>query len=104
MNDMSSLPLFLFSPLAIIGTGLLLSQMFGVLLHRHGMPRLYGAVAAGLILGVSGFGLVDTALLTYFQELLNAASALVLFEAGRKMDLAWLWRSRAQGLSLVLGC
>jgi hypothetical protein len=28
----------------------------------------------------------------------------VLFEAGRKMDLAWLWRSRAQGLSLLLGC
>lgn len=104
MNDMSSLPLFLFSPLAIIGTALLLSQMFGVLLHRRGLPRLYGAVAAGLILGVSGFGLVDTALLTHFQELLNAASALVLFEAGRKMDLAWLWRSRAQGLSLVLGC
>lgn len=104
MNDMSSLPLFLFSPLAIIGAGLLLSQMFGVLLQRRGVPRLYGAVAAGLILGVSGFGLVDTALLTYFQELLNAASALVLFEAGRRMDLAWLWRSRAQGLSLVLGC
>lgn len=104
MNDMSTLPLFFFSPLAIIGAGLLLSQMFGVLLHRRGVPRLYGAVAAGLILGVSGFGLVDAALLTYFQELLNAASALVLFEAGRKMDLAWLWRSRAQGLSLVLGC
>lgn len=104
MNETSSLPLFLFSPLAIIGAGLLLSQMLGVLLQRRGVPRLYGAVAAGLILGVSGFGLVDTALLTYFQELLNAASALVLFEAGRKMDLAWLWRSRAQGLSLLLGC
>ena len=104
MNETSSLPLFLFSPLAIIGAGLLLAQMFGVLLQRRGVPRLYGAVAAGLILGVSGFGLVDSALLTYFQELLNAASALVLFEAGRKMDLVWLWRSRAQGLSLVLGC
>lgn len=104
MNDTSTLPLFLFSPLAIIGAGLLLSQMFGVLLQRRGVPRLYGAVAAGFILGVSGVGLVDNALLTYFQELLNAASALVLFEAGRKMDLVWLWRSRAQGLSLVLGC
>jgi Kef-type K+ transport system membrane component KefB len=104
MNDTASLPLFLFSPLAIIGAGLLLSQIFGVLLQRRRVPRLYGAVVAGLILGVSGFGLVDNALLTYFQELLNAASALVLFEAGRKMDLAWLWRSRAQGLSLVLGC
>lgn len=104
MNDTPSLPLFLFSPLAIIGAGLLLSQMIGVLLQRRGVPRLYGAVAAGLILGVSGFALVDTALLSYFQELLNAASALVLFEAGRKMDLVWLWRSRAQGSALVLGC
>jgi Kef-type K+ transport system membrane component KefB len=104
MNDLSTLPLFLFSPLAIIGAGLLLSQMFGVLLQRRGVPRLYGAVAAGLLLGVSGFGLVDGPLLNYFQELINAASALVLFEAGRRMDLAWLWRSRAQGLSLVLGC
>lgn len=104
MNDLNSLPLFLFSPLAIIGAGLLLAQMFGVLLHRRGLPRLYGAVAAGFILGVSGVGLVDNALLTYFQELLNAASALVLFEAGRKMDLAWLWRSRAQGAALLLGC
>ena len=105
MNEESgSLPLFLFSPLAIIGAGLLLSQVIGVLMQKRGVPRLYGAVVAGLILGVSGFGVVDGALLTYFQELLNAASALVLFEAGRKMDLAWLWRSRAQGASLALGC
>ena len=103
MND-DSLPLFLFSPLAVIGAGLLLSQVIGVLMQKRGLPRLYGAVVAGLILGVSGFGIVDGALLTYFQELLNAASALVLFEAGRKMDLAWLWRSRAQGTSLALGC
>jgi len=105
MNEESGgLPLFLFSPLAIIGAGLLLSQVIGVLLQKRGVPRLYGAVVAGLILGVSGFKVVDGALLTYFQELLNAASALVLFEAGRKTDLAWLWRSRAQGAALALGC
>lgn len=103
MND-DSLPLFLFSPLAIIGAGLLLSQVIGVLMQKRGLPKLYGAVVAGLILGVSGLKVVDGALLTYFQELLNAASALVLFEAGRKTDLAWLWRSRAQGASLALGC
>lgn len=103
-EDIGNLPLFLFSPLAIVGAGLLLSQVIGVVLQKRGLPKLYGAVAAGLILGVSGFGLVDAALLTNFQELLNAASALVLFEAGRKMDLAWLWRSRAQGAALVMGC
>lgn len=105
MNDeTSALPLWLMSPLAVIGAGLLLSQIIGVLMQARGWPRLYGAVVAGLILGVSGLGMVDVALLSQFQELFNAASALVLFEVGRKMDLAWLWRSGRQGGALVLGC
>lgn len=105
MIDMATdLPLWMFSPLAVVGAGLLLSQVIGVLLQARGIPRLYGAVAAGLVLGVSGFGLVDAALLSQFQELFNAASALVLFEVGRKMDLAWLWRSGRQGVVLVTGC
>ena len=100
----TDLPLWLLSPLAVIGAGLLLSQVIGVLLQARGWPKLYGAVIAGLILGVSGLGLVDAALLSQFQELFNAASALVLFEVGRKMDLAWLWRSGRQGGALLLGC
>lgn len=105
MNENAAdLPLWLLSPLAVVGAGLLLSQVFGVLLQARGVPRLYGAVMAGLVLGVSGFGLVDAALLGQFQELFNAASALVLFEVGRKMDLAWLFRSARQGVALVLGC
>lgn len=105
MNDeLADLPLWMLSPLALIGAGLLLSQVIGVLLQARGWPKLYGAVIAGLVLGVSGFGLVDAALLTQFQELFNAASALVLFEVGRKMDLAWLWCSRRQGAALLLGC
>ncbi|MDQ1921555.1 cation:proton antiporter domain-containing protein [Massilia pseudoviolaceinigra] len=103
-EDVSTLPLWLLSPLAVVGAGLLLSQVIGVLMQSRGWPKLYGAVIAGLILGVSGLGLVDAALLSQFQELFNAASALVLFEVGRKMDLAWLWRSPRQGGSLVLGC
>ena len=105
MNDgLTDLPLWMLSPLAVVGAGLLLSQVIGVLLQSRGIPRLYGAVAAGLILGVSGFALVDAALLAQFQELFNAASALVLFEVGRRMDLAWLWRSGRQGWALLAGC
>jgi hypothetical protein len=105
MNDeVAALPLWLLSPLAVVGAGLLLSQVIGVLMQARGWPRLYGAVVAGLVLGVSGLGLVDAALLAQFQELFNAASALVLFEVGRKMDLAWLWRSGRQGAVLVSGC
>ena len=104
MNDAADLPLWLMSPLAVIGAGLLLSQVFGVVMQARGLPKLYGAVLAGLILGVSGFGMVDNALLEQFQELFNAAMALVLFEVGRKMDLAWLWRSGRQGAALLLGC
>lgn len=103
-EDAASIQLWLLSPLAIIGAGLLLSQVIGVAMQARGLPKLYGAVIAGLILGVSGLGLVDAPLLSQFQELFNAASALVLFEVGRKMDLAWLWRSGRQGGALVLGC
>ena len=104
IEEAADLPLWLLSPLAVIGAALLLSQVIGVLLQARGWPKLYGAVIAGLILGVSGLGMIDGALLTQFQELFNAASALVLFEVGRKMDLAWLWRSGRQGGALLLGC
>lgn len=103
-DDLGNVQLWLLSPLAVIGGGLLLSQLLGVAIQARGGPKLYGAVAAGLLLGVSGFGLVDAPLLSQFQELFNAASALVLFEVGRKMDLVWLWRSGRQGASLLLGC
>ena len=103
-EELTGLPLWMLSPLAVVGAGLLLSQVIGVLMQSRGWPKLYGAVIAGLILGVSGLGMVDAALLTQFQELFNAASALVLFEVGRKIDLAWLWRSGRQGAVLVLGC
>ncbi|MEO7579434.1 MAG: cation:proton antiporter [Massilia sp.] len=104
MNEPSELPLWLMSPLAMIGAGLLLSQVMGVMLAARGLPKLYGAVLAGLLLGVSGIGMLDAALLTQFQEFFNAASALVLFEVGRKMDLAWLWRSAREGGALLAGC
>lgn len=100
----SKIQVLLLSPLASIGAALLLSQVIGVVLQRHRLPKLYGAVIAGLVLGTSGLGVVDAALLAQFQELLNAASALVLFEVGRKMDLGWLCRSKRQGLALLLGC
>lgn len=102
--DMLSWPLLLSSPLALLGAGLLLAQVLGLVLEARGLPKLYGAVIAGLVLGVSGVGMIDTAVATQFQELFNAATALVLFEVGRKMDLAWLWRSRRQGGSLLLAC
>lgn len=103
--DFTSLAqLWLLSPLAAIGAGLLLAQIMGLGLQAKGVPKLYGAVFAGLLMGGSGLGLIDAPLLSQFQELFNAAAALVLFEAGRKMDLAWLWHSGREGLSLVLAC
>lgn len=102
MNDELTTPLWLLSPLAVLGGGLMLALVIGLTLQRLTVPKLYGAVIAGLLLGSSGGGLIDRALLTQFQELLNAAAALVLFEVGRKMDLSWLLRSRRQGGSLLL--
>jgi Kef-type K+ transport system membrane component KefB len=102
MNEDLSTPLWLLSPLAVLGAGLLLALVLGMLLQRLRVPKLYGAVLAGLLLGATGGNLIDRPLLGQFQELLNAASALVLFEVGRKMDLAWLLRSGRQGGSLLL--
>ncbi|MCC2955668.1 cation:proton antiporter [Massilia sp. IC2-477] len=102
MNEDLSTPLWLLSPLAVLGAGLMLALVLGMLLQRVKVPKLYGAVIAGLLLGATGGNLIDRALLAQFQELLNAASALVLFEVGRKMDLAWLLRSGRQGASLLL--
>jgi Kef-type K+ transport system membrane component KefB len=102
MNEDFSTPLWLLSPLAVLGAGLMLALVLGMLLQRFKVPKLYGAVLAGLLLGATGGNLIDRPLLAQFQELLNAASALVLFEVGRKMDLAWLLRSGRQGGSLLL--
>jgi len=102
MNDELSTPLWLLSPLAVLGAGLMVAFVIGLTLQRFRIPKLYGAVIAGLLLGASGGGFIDSALLTQFQELLNGAAALVLFEVGRKMDLAWLLRSGRQGASLLL--
>jgi len=102
MNDELSTPLWLLSPLAVLGAGLMIAFVIGLTLQRFRIPKLYGAVIAGLLLGASGGGFIDGALLTQFQELLNGAAALVLFEVGRKMDLAWLLRSGRQGVSLLL--
>jgi Kef-type K+ transport system membrane component KefB len=103
MNDELSTPLWLLSPLAVLGASLMLALVIGLTLQRFRIPKLYGAVIAGLLLGATGAGFIDSALLTQFQELLNGAAALVLFEVGRKMDLAWLMRSGRQGVSLLLG-
>ena len=100
MNDELSTPLWLLSPLAVLGAGLMVAFVIGLTLQRFRIPKLYGAVIAGLLLGANGAGFIDRALLTQFQELLNGAAALVLFEVGRKMDLAWLLRSGRQGASL----
>src|SRR5438132_1642587 len=102
MNDELYSPLWLLSPLAVLGAGLMVALVIGLTLQRFRIPKLYGAVIAGLLLGATGGGFIDRALLTQFQELLNGAAALVLFEVGRKMDLAWLLRSGRQGASLLL--
>lgn len=102
MTDELATPLFLLSPLAVLGAGLMVALVIGLTLQRFSVPKLYGAVLAGLVLGASGARVIDQALLTQFQELMNGAAALVLFEVGRKMDLAWLLKSGRQGRSLLL--
>ena len=61
MNDELSTPFWLLSPLAVLGAGLMLALVIGLTLQRFRIPKLYGAVIAGLLLGASGGGLIDRA-------------------------------------------
>src|SRR3569833_3402727 len=96
--------MWLLSPLAIVGASLLLAQILGLALHARGIPKLYGAVIAGLILGASGFRLVDGPLLSQFEDLFNAATTQKQNKKNKKKKEARIARSGYQGASLVLGC
>ena len=58
MNDELSTPLWLLSPLAVLGAGLMLALVLGLLLQRFKVPKLYGAVIAGLLLGSTGLNMM----------------------------------------------
>ena len=96
MSAFDFLPSYPLPPNPVLLFGLLLLAGFvgGELVQRLNLPRITGYVAAGLVLGASGFNLVDTHVATGAGMFVNLGLGIVLFELGRRLDFRWLWRDR----------
>lgn len=93
----SLLPQYPFSPnpVLLFGLLLLLGLVGGELVRRVlRLPRIVGYVLIGMALGASGSKLLDARLLEDSWIFVEIALGLVLFELGRRLDLAWLARER----------
>jgi Kef-type K+ transport system membrane component KefB len=97
MNEFEFLPHFPLpeNPLALFGALLLAGVLCGEAVYRVlRVPRITGYVLAGLVLGASGFDLLDAAMKGYARIFVDIGLGLVLFELGTRLDLNWLKRDR----------
>lgn len=96
MSTFDFLPHFPLPPNPVLLFGLLLLAGFagGELVQRLHLPRITGYVLTGLVLGASGFGLVDTRVTSEASMFVNLGVGVILFELGRRLDFRWLWRDR----------
>jgi Kef-type K+ transport system membrane component KefB len=96
MSGFEFLPPFPPPANAMLLFGLLLLAGFtgGELAQRLRLPRITGYVIAGLALGASGLKLLDTTLASEARMFVNLGLGIILFELGRRLDFAWLWRDR----------
>jgi len=82
---------FATSPLLLFGLLLLSGIAGGELIKRAlNLPRIVGYVLTGLLLGASGFNLLDPRLVGESWIFVEIALGLVLFELGRRLHLDWL--------------
>jgi Kef-type K+ transport system membrane component KefB len=107
VETLSFLPTFPLPPNPVLLFGLLLiaGVAGGELTHRVlRLPRITGYVLIGLVLGVSGLGVVDRQLARESQAFVDIALGLILFELGRRLDLNWLKRDRWLAATCVAEC
>jgi len=57
------------------------------------LPRLFGWVAAGIVMGPQITGLIDAEILAGMRGVLDVALGVVLFQLGQRVDLGWLRRN-----------
>jgi Kef-type K+ transport system membrane component KefB len=93
-NYLPSFPLPL-NPLLLFGLLLLAGLIGGELVKRalH-LPRITGYVLIGMLLGASGFRLLDDKLIAEAWIFVDIALGLVLFELGHRLDIRWLRKDR----------
>ncbi|MDH5536174.1 MAG: cation:proton antiporter [Betaproteobacteria bacterium] len=107
METLTFLPVFPLPPNPVLLFGLLLiagvagGELTRRVLH---LPRITGYVLIGLVLGVSGLGIVDRQLARDSQAFVDIALGLILFEIGRRLDLNWLKRDRWLAATSVAEC
>lgn len=80
---------------------------FAWIAQRLGLPRLVGMLIAGMLLGNSGFGLLDDTILSISTDLRTVALSLILLKAGlalRLDDLRKVGRSAAMMSFLPATC
>ncbi|MEO7726140.1 MAG: cation:proton antiporter [Burkholderiales bacterium] len=97
MNNFEFLPQFplVANPLALFGLLLLAGALGGELVRRVlNLPRITGYVLIGLVLGASGLDVLDARMRGYTRVFIDIGLGLVLFELGRRIQIAWLIRDR----------
>jgi Kef-type K+ transport system membrane component KefB len=86
---------FVTNPLLLFGLLLLAGYAGGELMQRVlGVPRIVGYALIGLVLGASGAEVLDARRVNEAWIVVDIALGLILFELGRRLDLAWLKRDR----------
>ncbi|MGM0576956.1 MAG: hypothetical protein ACQEXJ_14625 [Myxococcota bacterium] len=88
-------------PTAAVGLGLLAALVAGETLHRFGVPRLLGYVAAGVVLGPAA-GFLDARLVWHLVPLETTALALLAFQAGFCLDIRSDRAARRPAVTILL--
>jgi Kef-type K+ transport system membrane component KefB len=83
------------SEVALFGIILLAGLIGSQVVRRTGfLPRISGYLAIGLVVGPSGLNWLTEDLIGSVQFFVDIATGLILFELGRRLDLAWLRHDR----------
>ncbi len=110
MIDHLSTPLHL-GTTTLFGLILLLGLFGGELVKKiRFLPRIFGYIAVGFLIGPAGFNLVEISTLEQNSIFIDISLGLILFEIGRNLDFSWLkhdynllWMSLAEsGITFVL--
>lgn len=91
---------------------ILLLGLIGGELARHVkfLPRIFGYIIVGFLIGPGGFNIVSPSLLVDTRIFVDISLGLIMFELGRQLDFVWLRHDRGllltslteSGLTLVL--